>query len=321
LENNDVFFSVIIPTYNREDILMKTIQSVLAQRFEQFELLIVDDGSTDRTADVIHSFQDGRIVYFKKENGERAAARNAGIKKAQGQYLTFLDSDDLLKENHLSTAWKCIQQDHPAVFHLGYDVVDPTGNVLSRWKRLPSPVNDKLIEGNFLSCLGVFVRREVLLECNFNEDRLLSGSEDYELWLRLASRYPVLAFPESTALLVEHETRSVALVDSSTLLRRIELLRFYLRKDIVFVNRYQNQLQRWYAFLNIYVALHLALLPDSTAKAFRYAMQALRQLPAILFEKRFWIVLKKLLLSAPKPGLSGYFAVKDFPPLRRRDAK
>jgi len=288
---------------------VKTIQSVLAQQFDQFELLIVDDGSTDRSAEVIQSFQDRRIVYFKKENGERAAARNAGIGKAQGQYLTFLDSDDLLKENHLSMAWNCIQQDHPTVFHLGYDVVDERGKVLYPWKRLPSPVNDKLIEGNFLSCLGVFVKREVLLEFKFNEDRLLSGSEDYELWLRLASRYPVLAFPETTALLVEHETRSVVLVDSSTLLKRIELLRSYLGKDIVFVSRYQTQLDRWNAFLNIYVALHLALLPDSAAKAFRVAMQAVRQFPAIVLEKRFWIVLKKLAfrtsLPAPLPRGEG----------------
>jgi hypothetical protein len=173
--------------------------------------------------------------------------------------------------------------------------VDARGIVLYPWKKLPSPVNDKLVEGNFLSCLGVFVKREVLLEYKFNEDRLLSGSEDYELWLRLASRYPVLAFSESTALLVQHETRSVGLIDSSTLLRRIELLRFYLGKDNVFVNRYQTQLQQWNAFLSIYVALHLALLPDSTVKAFRFATQAVRQFPAILFEKRFWIVLKKLL--------------------------
>src|SRR5258706_2437019 len=290
-----------MPTYNREDFLVKTRQSVLAQEFDQFELLIVDDGSSDRTAEVIHSFQDQRIVYFKRENGERAAARNTGIEKAKGHYLTFLDSDDLLNENHLTIAWKRIQQYHPAVFHLGYDVVDDKGNVLYPWKKLPSPVNDKLIEGNFLSCLGVFVKRDVLLDYKFNEDRLLSGSEDYELWLRLAARFPILAFPETTAMLVNHEARSVVLVDSSTLIRRIELLRFYLMKDIVFVSLYQGQLRRWNAYRNIYVALHLALLPDSKTKAFHFAINAVRHLPAILFEKRFWVVLKKLAFRTSPP--------------------
>jgi glycosyltransferase involved in cell wall biosynthesis len=283
-----------MPTYNREDFLAKTIRSVLAQEFGQFELLIVDDGSTDGSAAVVRTFQDKRIVYFKKENGERAAARNTGIKKAQGQYVTFLDSDDLLKENHLSIAWKCIQQDHPAVFHQGYDVVDERGKVIVLWKKLPSPVNDKLIDGNFLSCLGVFVKREILLEYHFNEDRSLSGSEDYELWLRLAARFPILAFPETTAQLVNHEARSVLRADCSTLLRRIELIRFYLMEDMVFVNRYQTQLHRWNAFLNIYVALHLALGPDSKTKALRFAVLAVLRFPAILFNKRFWVVMKKL---------------------------
>src|SRR6185295_18759846 len=158
------------------DFLVKTIQSVLTQQFGQFELIVVDDGSTDHTATIMESFRDRRIVYFKKQNGERAAARNAGIKKAKGHYLTFLDSDDGFKENHLSTAWDIIQRDHPDMFHLGYDVIDDAGKVLSPWKKLPSPVNAKLIEGNFLSCLGVFVRREILLEEKFNEDRHLSGS-------------------------------------------------------------------------------------------------------------------------------------------------
>jgi len=294
LENKDIFFSVILPTYNRADLLAKTIQSVLAQEYDQFELLIVDDGSTDRTAEVTRSFQDRRIVYFKKENGERAAARNAGIKRARGMYLTFLDSDDLLKANHLFMAWKFIQKNHADVFHLGYDVVDGSGNMLVPWKKLPSPVNDKLIEGNFLSCLGVFAKRNVLLEHKFNEDRLLSGSEDYELWLRLAARFPILAFPETTALLVNHEARSVVRVDSLALIRRIELLRFYLMQDIPFVSRYKNQLKRWNAFGNVYLGLHLALLPDSKAKAFHIAIQAFGHFPGILFEKRFWIVLKKL---------------------------
>lgn len=284
-----------MPTYNRADFLVKTIQSVLTQQFEQFELLVVDDGSTDHTATIMQSFQDRRIVYFKKENGERAAARNAGIKKAKGRYLTFLDSDDWLKENHLSAAWKYIQQDHPDMFHLGYDVIDDTGNVLYPWKKLPSPVNDRLIEGNFLSCLGVFVKREILLEQKFNEDRLLSGSEDYELWLRLAARFSILTYPEVTSRLVNHEARSVVRVSPSTLSKRIELLRVYLMKDSIFVNRYQKELPRWNAFLNIYLALHLALLPDSKKKAILFATQAIRYFPGILFELRFWIVVKKLL--------------------------
>ena len=284
-----------MPAYNRADFLAKTIQSVLTQQFGQFELIVIDDGSTDHTATIMESFQDRRIVYFKKPNGERAAARNAGIKKAKGHYLTFLDSDDGFKEHHLSTAWSIIQKDHPDMFHLGYDVIDDAGKVLYPWKKLPSPVNAKLIEGNFLSCLGVFVRREILLEEKFNEDRHLSGSEDYELWLRLAARFSILTYPDATAWLVNHDARSVMHGSPSTLSKRIELLRHYLMKDTAFISRYQKELPRWNAYLNIYLALHLALLPDSKRKAALFAAQAIRYFPGILFEIRFWIVMKKLL--------------------------
>jgi glycosyltransferase involved in cell wall biosynthesis len=294
LENKDPFFSVIMPTFNRADFLAKTIQSVLDQQYANFELIIVDDGSTDRTTEVVRSFQDEKIVYLKKHNGERAAARNAGIEKARGDYITFLDSDDVLRKIHLSTAVIHIRKEHPDVFHLGYDVVNETGMILYPWQKLPSPVNDKLVEGNFLSCLGVFVKREILLQHKFTEDRMLSGSEDYELWMRLAARFPFITFPEATAALVQHAARSVLQPDSSTLLRRIELLRKYLMEDAVFVKRYIHQLHRWNAFLNVYLGLHLALLPASKERAFRAAREAVAQYPAIVLQKRFWVVIQKI---------------------------
>ena len=98
------FFSIVIPTYNRADVIGVTIQSVLTQQFHDFEILIIDDGSTDNTAQVVAKFTDNRIRYHKKPNTERGAARNTGIKMAQGQYITFIDSDDLFYPQHLSVA-------------------------------------------------------------------------------------------------------------------------------------------------------------------------------------------------------------------------
>src|SRR5687767_9278561 len=96
-------FSIVIPTYNRAHLIKKTIESVLAQDFADFELLVVDDGSKDDTESVVSSFTDKRVHYFKKQNGERGAARNFGAARAKGSYLNFFDSDDLLYRNHLST--------------------------------------------------------------------------------------------------------------------------------------------------------------------------------------------------------------------------
>src|SRR5690554_6195096 len=104
IKSKSPFFSIVIPTYNRAEIIGETIQSVINQSFSDFELLIVDDGGTDETDKVVATFPDKRITYFKKENAERGAARNFGANKSKGKYLNFLDSDDLLYPNHLETA-------------------------------------------------------------------------------------------------------------------------------------------------------------------------------------------------------------------------
>lgn len=294
--NEGILFSVIIPTYNRSEFLAKTIRSVLAQRYPRFELIIVNDGGNDATDVVVQSFDDPRIRYFRKENAERAAARNFGTRQATGDYVTFLDSDDLLIHTHLSTACTHILNGHPSIFHLGYNVVDEEDNVIYRWKRLADPANHMLIEGNAFSCLGVFIERQVALKQFFNEDRDLSGSEDYELWLRLAARYPIRAFPEVTAKLVNHDSRSVVRFDPEKLRARIALLRHYLSEDLPFMKFYQGQLNKFHALLDLYMALHLVMLPDSKKLAYGILLDSFRKFQPVIFYKRFWVIVKKIFI-------------------------
>jgi len=244
------FFSIIIPTYNRQHHIAFAIHSVLQQDFASFQVIVVDDGSTDETEKVVVSIQDPRVSYYKKINEERAAARNYGIKKATGEFITFLDSDDLLKSNHFSTAKSFIEKNSPMIFHLGYYVVDIKGKLLQPWIALPSPANRKLLDGNFLSCLGIFINRNVFSSQLFNEDRDLSGSEDYEFWLRLSSRYSILTCASSTAQLVQHDSRSVVQISPEKLIKRINLLRFYLSKDQPFVAKFRSGLKKWNAYLH-----------------------------------------------------------------------
>src|SRR4051812_11846739 len=96
------FFTIVIPVYNREDILHKTIESIIAQTFSDYEVIIVDDGSTDKSYEVAKRYESGIIKIFTKENGERGAARNFGANKAGGRYVNFFDSDDLMRADHLS---------------------------------------------------------------------------------------------------------------------------------------------------------------------------------------------------------------------------
>jgi glycosyltransferase involved in cell wall biosynthesis len=86
--------SVIIPTHNRAELLSEAIESVLGQTYRDFELIVVDDGSTDRTSEVVSGIRDPRIIYQSQEKQERGAARNNGVAMSRGEYLTFLDDDD-----------------------------------------------------------------------------------------------------------------------------------------------------------------------------------------------------------------------------------
>ena len=99
--------SVIIPLYNKESVIEKTIESVLCQSYTDFEVVIVDDGSTDRSCDVIGDFSDDRLTLYHKTNGGVSSARNAGIEKANGEWLYFLDADDVIERDALTTLCLC----------------------------------------------------------------------------------------------------------------------------------------------------------------------------------------------------------------------
>ena len=294
--DTSLLISVVIPTYNRADYIAKTIQSVVEQSYSNFELIIVDDGSTDNTEAIVSSFTDARISYYKKANAERAAARNYGVSKASGTYITFLDSDDLFKPGHLAEAIRYIQNNPDVnIFHQGYNIVDPEGHVIYPWKPLPDPVNTKLEEGNFLSCLGIFVKRDILLLQPFNEDRALSGTEDYELWVRLAAHYSIRTNAVVTASLVNHESRSVLQIDADKFITRITLAKKYISDDKQVKSVFGGRVKKIAAYLDLYAALHLAI-SNHKAMGWKFLIQSFSQWPAVLFNYRFLVVIKKLIL-------------------------
>jgi glycosyltransferase involved in cell wall biosynthesis len=291
-----MLFTVVIPSYNRATLIGGTLNSVLEQTYINFEVIVVDDGSTDNTAEVVKPFLDDyRVKYFKIKNSERGAARNFGVRQAKGDYITFLDSDDVFLPWHLKTAYeKVLSFDSPPAFHLGYEILHSNGEVNSL-PSLPSPVNDKLLEGNFLSCMGVFLRKDVALENPFDEDRKLSGSEDYELWMYIAARVPILTFPEVTSRLINHENRSVILTNVENLITRIALLDKKLQSDEMFIKRFGDQINVFNSYRTLYLALHLVMSGERWM-ALKSLFFTARVYPYVLFNYRFIVVLKKILL-------------------------
>ena len=290
------FFSIIIPTYNRAAFIGKSINSILGQDFPDWELIVVDDGSKDNTVDVVRSIVDERVKYIFQENKERASARNAGVALSNGKYVTFLDSDDIFYANHLTTAVEVEKKyAEPEIFHLGYELTDSSSGRSSKIDFLPSIGNDELVYGNHLSCQGVFLRSDIARENQFNPDRELSGSEDYELWLRLASRYPIYCDNRITSAIIQHDTRSVVSTNPERLIKRIALLEKYLADDDMFLARFGDKLGIIRSNLQLYISLHLALMKTYRMRAIKHLFKALSLSLSALNQRTFYATLKHII--------------------------
>ena len=191
-KSKKVFVSVIIPTFNRADWIKYAIDSVLNQTYSNFELIIVDDGSTDNTRDVIAQYGDS-IRYFFQENKGPAAARNLGIINARGSYICFLDSDDQWLKQKLEEQIKLV-------------VVNPEIKVCYTneiWIRRGVRVNPRKIHQKFsgwiyqrclplciISPSSVMVHQHVFEKVGLFDEKM-TVCEDYDLWLRVSHHYPI----------------------------------------------------------------------------------------------------------------------------------
>lgn len=182
--------SVIIPTYNHAHFLPKAIQSVIDQTYTNWELIIVDNHSSDNTLAIIKGFNDPRIMHILIHNeGVIAVSRNKGIEVAKGSWVAFLDSDDWWTSDKIETCFRCMNGMADFAFH----DLELTG-IASRKKKIikgkiftPPIVNDLLINGNPICNSSVMIRKAILEYAGIiNEDRSMVASEDYHTWLKIA---------------------------------------------------------------------------------------------------------------------------------------
>jgi glycosyltransferase involved in cell wall biosynthesis len=294
----NVLFSIVIPTYNRAHLLKKTIDTVLDQSYTNFELIIVDDGSTDNTEEVIKeiiSTRENKIIYIKQINSERAAARNTGLKKAVGDYILFFDSDDTLYDNHLEIAKKnIVEKNYPEFIHLRYDIKNVNGTITKEGPIYNSPPNKDLIFGNFLSCNGMFIRKDIAIQNPFNEDRKLSAMEDWELWLRLSAKYPLHYVNTITSSIIDHDERSVMITTKEPLIDRAEAIINYITNNKEVVKYYNKNISKFKSSCHSYVALHLSLTGKYKKETLKYLLYSFIESPSSLFHRRFYAIIKHL---------------------------
>ena len=186
-----MFFSIIIPLYNKEHYVKATIDSVLAQSFKDWEVIIINDGSTDRSSDIILQYKDDRIKYIERENRGVSATRNQGIKIAKGEFIAFLDADDLWHPKFLETLYSLTQQ-YPEYSFFSCTQTDRIIPTLP----LGVSIIEDLCQYDYIYSTGCSIIRRILFDKlgGFREGVQLG--EDRDMWLKIACKYKTVYINE-----------------------------------------------------------------------------------------------------------------------------
>lgn len=189
--------SVIIPTYNRAWALSESIDSVLNQDYPNFELIVVDDGSTDETKALLKAY-NGRLTALYQENRGVSSARNTGIANAHGAYIAFLDSDDLWEKEKLSAQIKFFKENPDALICQTEEIWIRNGkrvNPKFKHKKPSGMIFEQSLHLCLVSPSAVMMKRELFQMTGLFDESLLS-CEDYDLWLRISVEHPIYLTPE-----------------------------------------------------------------------------------------------------------------------------
>ena len=290
MSNSLPFFSIVIPTYNRSHLILKTIESVQKQSFRNFEIIVVDDHSTDNTVEVLTPLIESKAIKFilHEANFERAASRNTGIKHASGSFVTFLDSDDIIYQDNLKDAFEFIHQ-NPGyrIFHSLYELIDSQGRPVYQYRFASIENAPKAIaEGNFLSCICVFLARDICSAYTFDTSPELQGIEDWEYWMRIMATYPIGRINKINGGIVHHVGRSTTQYALESYLQKMDYVLKKFRNDPALYKVYRQHLLAFECSCYMLVAsqANTAGLYDV---AMKYLKMAIRRDPTLYFNLRF----------------------------------
>ncbi|WP_420265790.1 glycosyltransferase family 2 protein [Candidatus Magnetominusculus dajiuhuensis] len=259
--------SIIMPTYNYAGFIAESINSVLEQTYRNWELIVIDNYSSDNTEEIVRGFGCGQIRYMKfKNNGVIAASRNVGLREAHGEYVAFLDSDDLWLADKLEKQVNYLST-HKDVFMVYSKAAAMENGVLTYTKgRAPGRriglthrgiFIDLFLSFNYISCLTVMFRNGNGLQ--FSEDKGLTTVEDFDLWLTIASEYEIGYIDEPLAFYRIHGKNTGARIKK------------YVGANLNLIKKYRGSvsapvLMRKYATFYAYV---LSILPEAMGRVFR----------------------------------------------------
>ena len=246
-------FSIILPTYNRVQFIPEAIKSVLAQQYVNWELIIIDDGSTDDTKAVVSSFSDSRIKYFYQQNLERSVARNNGVSKSSGDFICFLDSDDYFLQDHLKNFNDILKhyEYQNAIYFC--NIIEDIGSS-KIYHRIDRSNIKNALDVIMLNSIGVpqcCISRKILDEEKFDEN--IKIGEDRHLWYRIGSKYPIYFSDHATYVFQNHSSRTVGLEREVTFLENLSTIRqvIALDKEKKSLSQYAKQKALSKAYYNL----------------------------------------------------------------------
>ncbi len=296
-------FSVVIPAYNASAYITDCLNSVLAQCEKDFEVIVVNDGSTDNTAQMVANFTDSRIHLVHRPNGGLAAARNTGIRAAKGEFVAFLDADDRWCEEKLAAHRQALETDSTASVSYDWSAFidikgERTGLLMAQTQK--SLTHEALLLKNYLGNGSTSVVRRSVLEANKGFDETLYRLVDHELWVRLAfNGHHFRLVPRQLTEYRIHPASFTA--DTERMLKGVEA---FLTKVATYAPNSVQQLKplviacthRWMA--------RAAFVEGNYIQARKHSLQALRHSPQVLWrDERAAITFAAIALETvvPKP--------------------
>lgn len=183
--------SIVIPVFNGENSLSYPLNSLLNQTYENFEVIIIDDGSRDNTSEIVkkYCYDDKRFKYYYQENAGVSVARNKGIELSNGEFICFLDSDDYFENTYLEKMYDKITKTSSDICYCGYNIVSPKSKVIKKTKFKSGNILEKVILGKInVATTGWMVKKDFLLENNIKFLKGVSWGEDVEFFCEALSR-------------------------------------------------------------------------------------------------------------------------------------
>lgn len=282
--------SIIIPTYNYGTYILQAIDSVVSQSYKDFEIIVIDDGSTDNTEQLIESNYSNVVRYFYQDNKGPGAARNKGLEQAQGQFIIFLDADDYFLPENLQVKVNFIQN-HPHVDWAFSDVffVDNKGQFLQRgsnyfeniYYETEFPSDDIFLtllkHGNFISTASLIIRKECFdIIPDFAEDLLMH--QDYFQWLTLSKHFQSYAYIDTPLVAIRRHHTSWGNYTKLSLEQRLKL---YTKLEELFIQDMGGFKRAWNKrFADAYNRLGMIELDKGSKKiALEYFLKSLMKRP------------------------------------------